>query len=523
VSKNATSSVKICHDDARSTLKNDTKLEKLYSPVYCLGMDFTFFSTGQAARELGVAQYTIRALCSGGAIAAECTPGGQWRIRPTEIERLKREGIPALPRPMPGATSRHPPSPPRTHGGLLAEPSEAAISAADQVVELEHKVKAVGLNRQFEEGMDWFRERKKREVERQAELDRQRSDRESQARGERRRREWHDQWLQYALDQNPWGLPSETRIEIQSQVEQVLETLRPDQPENVVKPLMDAAVARALVPWRRQEERERVIDAAIRRLPSAMNLRENAAWLQEAQRATLAAVAGARENASSREMEAAAEEALGPVRAAFEHTERCEMFVLRVTFHHLAGMTADERTDATHAVRSALRAISPGSTDRQMEQAYETALVPFRRAVGARQDRAAREAVLRSANLTLSYSGLSQQAQAKASGEIRAVMNALPVGTAQREVQAAVEKIVTRVKDDRRREETKQGLIERGRREIMIALRKLNEQWEFDTSLEVLERELIEPISRDLERELNGRETADEVANLVRQLVRERT
>ena len=115
---------------------------------------------------------------------------------------------------------------------------------------------------------------------------------------------------------------------------------------------MDAVVARALVPGVDGRERERVIDAAIRRLPAAMNLRENATWLHEAQRATSAAVAGVRENASSREMEAAAEEALRPVRAGFEHTERSEMFVLRVTFHYLAGMTADERADATHAVRS---------------------------------------------------------------------------------------------------------------------------------------------------------------------------
>ena len=38
-------------------------------------------------------------------------------------------------------------------------------------------------------------------------------------------------------------------------------------------------------------------------------------------------------------------------------------------------------------------------------------------------------------------------------------MDAVPVGAAQRDVQAAVDKIITRVKEDRRREERKQALI----------------------------------------------------------------
>jgi len=41
-----------------------------------------FYSTGQVARQLGTTQATVRVLCENGLIAAETTPGGQWRVGP---------------------------------------------------------------------------------------------------------------------------------------------------------------------------------------------------------------------------------------------------------------------------------------------------------------------------------------------------------------------------------------------------------------------------------------------------------
>ena len=57
----------------------------------------------------------------------------------------------------------------------------------------------------------------------------------------------------------------------------------------------------------------------------------------------------------------------------------------------------------------------------------------------------------------------------------------------------------------------------------MPALHKLNEKWEFDVSLNILELELKEPIRKDLAKELDGTETPEEIARLVLRLVRERT
>src|SRR5712692_4574805 len=101
-----------------------------------------FFSTGQAARELNTTQARIRALCESGAIEATSTPGGQWRIDREEVQRLKRDGLPAVPRPMPepdhalaGAAGRLR----RSSATLLAEPSEAVIQSGEQVVRLQNE------------------------------------------------------------------------------------------------------------------------------------------------------------------------------------------------------------------------------------------------------------------------------------------------------------------------------------------------------------------------------------------------
>jgi excisionase family DNA binding protein len=64
--------------------------------------DQYYYSTGKAAQELGASQDTVRALCNSGVIRAVPTNGRQWRIPAREVERLKREGLAPVPRPMPG-------------------------------------------------------------------------------------------------------------------------------------------------------------------------------------------------------------------------------------------------------------------------------------------------------------------------------------------------------------------------------------------------------------------------------------
>ena len=62
-------------------------------------MEPLFYSTGHAARELGITQARVRELCRNGAIQAEMTDGGQFRIPREILDKLKRDGVPALPKP----------------------------------------------------------------------------------------------------------------------------------------------------------------------------------------------------------------------------------------------------------------------------------------------------------------------------------------------------------------------------------------------------------------------------------------
>src|SRR5258706_8890196 len=95
-----------------------------------------YYSTGQAARQLGTTLAAIRVLCENRAIAAETTPGGHWRVSASEVERLKRDGLPPIPRPLPTESAppaRNGPLGRNGHPEFQAEPSDEVLSAADQV------------------------------------------------------------------------------------------------------------------------------------------------------------------------------------------------------------------------------------------------------------------------------------------------------------------------------------------------------------------------------------------------------
>jgi len=89
-------------------------------------MDSLYFSTGKAARALGVTADAIRNLCSAGSVRAEVTEGGQWRVPAEEIARLRRDGPPPIPRPLPGQGKRTPQVP-----GPLTRPAQCHTSSRD--------------------------------------------------------------------------------------------------------------------------------------------------------------------------------------------------------------------------------------------------------------------------------------------------------------------------------------------------------------------------------------------------------
>src|ERR1700678_3275356 len=100
-------------------------------------MERLFYSTGQVARQLGTTLAAVRTLCENGVIAAETSPGGHWRVSASEVERLKRDGLPPIPRPLPNPSTPPPENPPSyDHDYTEAphEPDEVAVAASQVAI-----------------------------------------------------------------------------------------------------------------------------------------------------------------------------------------------------------------------------------------------------------------------------------------------------------------------------------------------------------------------------------------------------
>ena len=347
-------------------------------------MEPLFYSTGQVARQLGTTLAAVRVLCENRAIAAETTPGGHWRVPASEVERLKRDGLPPIPRPLPtesapprnGTLGRH------DHLEFQAEPSDEVVSAADQVAITRSMLEKRKLDCELEETEDWFRERQLRQAAAEA-AERQRTEAKQ---AEQRRLRWMQRWTQYALNSMPYDSRREVELEVHTAVHEALSVLQPSQPDAITRRLVDATVHRALRPWTRKLEIEHALKAGMSRL--AWDVRcgsEYAPLKQRAWDAAIAAVRKLREEASYNEMETAAMQAVQPMIREYDHQLACQRIVARA---YIFGATREEEEAAKEAVREALAACPVGAATKQLEQAKETALTPYKAAVTTRKEKA---------------------------------------------------------------------------------------------------------------------------------------
>jgi excisionase family DNA binding protein len=344
-----------------------------------------FYSTGQVARQLGTTLAAVRVLCENRAIAAETTPGGHWRVPASEVERLKRDGLPPIPRPLPIKSAPQARNGVADHHGyseLLEKSSDEVASAADQVAITRSAFERRKIEREIEETEDWFRDRQRREADAEA-AERQRAEAKQ---GEQRRLLWLQQWTQYALDSMPYDAQREVEMEVHTTVREALSGLQPSQPEAITRPLVDAAVHRALRPWTRKQEIERSLKAAMNRLPLDVQLRSECAGLKQcAWDAAVAAAGKLREEASYNEMETAAVQATQPMIREYEQQQACERIVGYV---YILDATLQEQEVAKEAVRQALAALPVGTSAKQLEMSEEAALAPYKAAVAARKEKA---------------------------------------------------------------------------------------------------------------------------------------
>jgi hypothetical protein len=348
-------------------------------------MQRLFYSTGQVARQLGTTPAAIRLLCENRLIAAETSPGGQWRVPASEVDRLKRDGLPAIPRPLPNPSA----PPPRNgtsngHGyaEFVEEPSDEVALAADRVAITRSTLEQRKVEREIEENEDWFRDRQRREAERKT-ADRRKAEAEE---AEQQHQQWLQLWTQYALNSLPWGARQEVEVEVYTAVQEALSLLQSGESQGVTQRLVDAAVHRALAPWTRKQEIDRALTAGMDKLGwNVQHRSEYAPLKQRAWDAAVSAVRKARAEASYPEMETAAVQAVQPMVREYEHQQACQRMVSGL---YLFDLDSAERDPAKEAVRKALAVLPIGADAKTMERAQERALAPFKAAVARRKERA---------------------------------------------------------------------------------------------------------------------------------------
>ena len=267
------------------------------------------------------------------------------------------------------------------HSDSPAELSEVQF-AEDLVAITRSMLEKRRIDRDREETEDWFRARQRQTAAEEA-IERQR--REAQL-AEERRQHWEQQWVQNALNSVPSEARREVEIEVHAAVDAVLSGLQPSHPALITQRLVEAAVQRALRPWTRKQEIERALRTAINKLPwDVRNRQEYAPMKQRACDAAFEALRRLREEASYREMETAAVQAVQPVIREYEHQQDCMRMVERV---YLLDATREEQEAAKEEVRKALAALPISATVRELEKARDAAVVPHKAAVDLRKEKA---------------------------------------------------------------------------------------------------------------------------------------
>ena len=350
----------------------------------------TAYRSGQAAQILRVSAHALRRLAEAGLVDADFT-GSQWRFPAEEIQRLQREGLPPLPA-MEEDRLRSVRSPQRGNGpgteGLLATPSEELIADAEDLERKKLELQKLGVRRQIEEEMDFFREREQEEEDseeqRRTRLQEQRHQQQReqvQAQEQRRRQRWQSQWVEHALRSMPYDAPEEMKLQVHKQVSETLAELNPGETRGVVRQLVEVATKKALKPWRRQQEIQKIIEDA---LPYSIKYTD---YQPMAFRAAAEAISKLRSEATREELELAAKEAIEPFIVRQEHEKQCDR-IASLVWTHLRGETSEVQDLVEEAVAQALKQLPMGCSEKMMQQARDQALLPVKKAIAEREEAA---------------------------------------------------------------------------------------------------------------------------------------
>ena len=447
------------------------------SCVYAQCMTDFYFTTGQIAEALKTSTQTIRRLCMSGQIKAERSAGGHFRIASAELERLKALEVlpPAARATIPENCTRQAKKNPHE---LLAPPSAEVIESAETAfVNDRHlaadtsRLQRMRVHKEALELADYFEDRESRRLAREIEEDRREFDATEKRRQQREaqsaaqeRRAFEAEWLAYAINERPWDAPPDYAVIVQGEVLSALAAVSLAQDHWTVRSMVDAAIARALQPWRdgqaRLEAKHRAVESTLSDLPFWM--KHDDAWGPRARQIAEESVDSARDGATASQMAIAAKLALNPLRAEYEHAERIKQ---AMGFVYLSNGTKEDNQNARDAVRDALAGLAVDASDREIERTKQAALEPIRQRIAAR---------------------------------------------------------IQQEREERERQEAKLRLVEVGLREVSEYASKMLKQFEYEDSESSFSIELRvrNKVHKTLSEELGGDESESEVRRLARELMR---
>jgi hypothetical protein len=206
---------------------------------------------------------------------------------------------------------------------------------------------------------------------------------------------------------------------------------------------VDAAVDRALTPWRTSRQIADAIKDACEGYSIPYDMRHDAGWKARMYQAAGTAVGRLRNGASLEEVKMAAKQAVASLVQEFEHGTVCAQMVKDV-WMKLSGATSEECEQGRDAVRAALAKLPVGASKNEMERVRENALGPTRVNIAARHDRNMREGMLQWIELRYKVRELPRDEQQAVLREIREALNQLPSGTSRAALDEAIDSVIDR-------------------------------------------------------------------------------
>lgn len=472
-----------------------------------------YYRTGPAAQLLGISAYRLRRLCEIGSINAVLTAGRQWQIPESTIRQLQERGIPPIPQGVLGGPEVDPLRRPRMDEPEGQAFTERPPAVAGEVMESANRVEIAKnqlQRRKVELDIEEVEDEFSRRAKEKAEQDEVRMNEEQRRRSEEEalqgRRELMSACLKYALGHLPQEAPPEIRLKLPGLLAEALGDV--DLPESVEQTLLllDAVVQKALQPWRREQDIDRIIQAAVEQLPTQ--------WHKTVTVAAQKHVRELKNDCSLLEVETTVGELVAGVTCAIEHHRMCQRIVsgLRVP-----GASNDEAAEAGEIASQALTDLPVGTSERQIKAVAEAALGPLRQRIALREDEALREAVIRGASFPWGFPGPEKEEALEA---VRRAFDPLPDGTPRQKLEAAREQVLQpfRAADAQRRE--KERLIQTGLDEMFGYLLRLVREHNLQKYPSTLAAEMKDDIRKELEKSVTGSEGDEAVRQQVRSSIR---